>query len=78
MAPTQTALRDKDTTLASDLCMSLELSDKAWRLTFADGRRAPSRSTVTAGDEAAVLDRIARAKVRDGPVVRAGVEQLGT
>jgi transposase len=66
MTPTQTALQDKDTTLTSELCMSFELSDKAWKLTFGDGRHAASRSTVAAGDQAAVLERIARAKVRFG------------
>lgn len=66
MLPTRTALQDKDTTLGADLCMSFELSDKAWKLTFADGRRAPSRCTVAAGDQAAVLHHIARAKARFG------------
>jgi transposase len=65
MTITGTGLQGKDTP-ALDLCMSFELSDKAWRLTFGDGRHAPSHSTVAAGDQAAVLERIARVKVRFG------------
>ena len=63
---TRTALQGKDTTLACKLYMSLELSDRTWRLTFGDARHAPSRSTVAAGDLSAVLERIARAKVHMG------------
>lgn len=66
MTTPETVLRLQDTTLQSDLCMSLELSDKTWRLAFGDGRHAPSRCTVTAGDQAAVLEHIARAKRRFG------------
>src|SRR5688500_12006793 len=66
MATPETVLRLQDTTLASDLCMSLELSDKTWKLTFGDGRHAPSHCTVPAGEPAAVRDRIARAKRRLG------------
>src|SRR5438046_2036744 len=66
MLPSRTALQDKDTTLAVDLCVSFELSDKAWKLTFSDGRHAPSRCTVAAGDLDAVLHHMARAKVRLG------------
>ena len=66
MTTPETVLRLQDTTLQSDMCMSLELSDKTWRLTFGDGRRAPSHCTVTAGDQAAVLEHIARAKRRFG------------
>ena len=66
MLPTQTALQIKDTTRAADLCMSFELSDKAWKLTFSDGRHAPSRCTVATGDQRALLDHIERAKRRFG------------
>lgn len=66
MSNTGTVLQREDTTRAGDLCMSMELSDKAWKLTFGDGRHAPSRCAVTAGDVAAVLDRIGRAKKRFG------------
>ena len=66
MLPTQTALQIKDTTRAADLCMSFELSDKAWKLTFSDGRHALSRCTVATGDQRALLDHIERAKRRFG------------
>lgn len=66
MATTETVLRTQDTTLTCELHMSFELSDKTWNLTLSDGRHAPSRGTVPAGDQAAVLDRIARAKKRFG------------
>lgn len=66
MATPETVLRLQDTTLASDLCMSLELSDKTWKLTFGDGRHAPSHCTVPAGEPTAVLERIAQAKKRFG------------
>jgi transposase len=46
--------------------MSFELSDKHWKLTFGNGNHGPSRCTVAAGDEAAVLERIAKAKLRFG------------
>ena len=66
MTTPATVLRLQDTALQGDLCMSFELADKTWKLTFGDGRRAPSRCTVSAGDQGAVLERIARAKVRFG------------
>lgn len=66
MTAPETALRGKDTAIARDLYMSLELSDKRWKLTFGDGRRGPSRCSVAAGDQAAVLERIHRAKLRFG------------
>lgn len=66
MTAPETALRGKDTAIARDLYMSLELSDKQWKLTFGDGRRGPSRCSVAAGDQAAVLERIRKAKARFG------------
>jgi transposase len=55
-----------ETALQRDLYMSLELSDKHWKLTFGNGNHGPSRCTVAAGDIAAVLQRIAKAKLRFG------------
>jgi transposase len=66
MSATQAVLPGKDTAIESMLYISFELSDKAWKLTFSDGRRNPGRFSVAAGDQAAVLDRIARAKARCG------------
>ena len=66
MTAPETALQGKDTAIARDLYMSLELSDKQWKLTFGDGRRGPSRCSVAAGDQAAVLERIRKAKARFG------------
>jgi transposase len=42
-------------------------------LTFSDGRRNPGRFAVAAGDQAAVLERIERAKARCGLPASAGV-----
>jgi hypothetical protein len=44
--------------------MSFELSDKKWQLTLSDGRRSPSRYSVDAGDTAAAMQCIAKAKER--------------
>jgi transposase len=66
MKATQAVLEGKDTAMEPALYMSFELSDKAWKLTFSDGRRNPGRFTVAAGDQAAVLQCIARAKARCG------------
>jgi len=66
MTNTETVLQGKDTALARHLYMSFELGDKAWKLTFGDGWRAPSRCTVSAGEQAVVLERIARAKQHFG------------
>jgi transposase len=66
MKSTQAVLEDKDTVTEPALYMSFELGDKAWKLTFSDGRRNPGRFTVAAGDQAAVLQCIGRAKARCG------------
>jgi transposase len=66
MKLTQTGLQGKDTAVVRSLYMSFELGNKAWKLTFCDGRRGPSRFTVAAGDQAAVLDCIAKVKARSG------------
>ena len=46
--------------------MSFELGDKTWKLTISDGRRGPSRYTVDAGDTAAVLECMTKARARCG------------
>jgi transposase len=64
MATTQTVLHGKDTSTVGELYMSLELGDRSWKLTIGDGRRGPSRYSVEAGDTAAVLDCVAKARAR--------------
>lgn len=64
MTGRETVLQEKDTTIQSGLYMSFELGDKQWKLTLGDGRRGPSRYTVIAGDQNAVLACIAKAKLR--------------
>ena len=66
MATTQTVLHGKDTATEHELYMSLELGDRSWKLTIGDGRRGPSRYNVEAGDTAAVLDCVAKARARSG------------
>ena len=66
MTTTQTILHGKDTAAAGELYMSFELGDKSWKLTISDGRRGPSRYSVDAGDTAAVLDCVAKARGRSG------------
>ena len=66
MATTQTVLHGKDTATVGELYMSLELGDRSWKLTIGDGRRGPSRYSVEAGDTAAVLDCVAKARARCG------------
>ena len=73
MKSTQAVLEGKDTAIEPALYMSFELGDKAWKLTFSDGRRNPGRFTVAAGDQAAVLQCIARAKARCGLPASASV-----
>jgi transposase len=66
MNATHAALQGKDMTVEPALYISFELGDKAWKLTFSDGRRNPGHFTVAGGDQAAVLDRIGRALARCG------------
>lgn len=73
MTAPETALQGKDRTTACDLYMSLELGDKHWSLTLGNGSHGPSRCTVAAGDEASVLERIAKAKLRFGLSAAAAV-----
>ena len=61
-----TALQGKHTVEASELYMAFELSEKDWKLSLGDGVRSPSRYTVAAGDTAALLECIAKAKARCG------------
>jgi transposase len=69
-----TALQVKHTVEASELYMAFELSEKNWKLSLSDGARSPSRYTVGAGDTAALLECIAKAKARCGlaPEARVG------
>ena len=64
MTTTQTVLQGKDTVNLGALYLSFELGDKKWQLTLSDGRRGPSRYNVDAGDAAAVLDCVSKARVR--------------
>jgi len=73
MATTQTVLHGKDTATVGELYMSLELGDRSWKVTIGDGRRAPSRYSVDAGDTAAVLDCVAKARARCGVSAEAGM-----
>jgi transposase len=59
-----TVLQGKHTVEASELYMAFELSEKDWKLSLGDGVRSPSRYTVAAGDAAALLECIAKAKAR--------------
>ena len=64
MSTTQTVPQGKDTAIAGDLYMSLELGDKSWKVTASDGHRGSSRYNVDAGDTAAVADCIRKARER--------------
>jgi transposase len=59
-----TALQRQHTVAASELYMAFELGEKSWKLSLGDGARSPSRYTVAAGDTAALLECIAKAKAR--------------
>ena len=58
------AAQGKHTGEACELYMAFELGEKNWKLALSDGARSPSRYTVTAGDTAALLECIAKAKAR--------------
>jgi transposase len=66
MNATQAVLTGEDTAIELGLYMSFELGDKAWKVTFGDGRRNPGSFAVAAGDQSAVLGCIERAKARCG------------
>ena len=67
------AAQGKHAVEASDLYMAFELGEKDWKLSLGDGARSPSRYMVAAGDTAALLECIAKAKARCGLVPEAGV-----
>jgi len=73
MTSPETVLQGKDRTIQGRLYMSFELGDKLWKLTLSDGRRSPSRYTVTAGEQGAVADCICKAKARCGLAAEAKV-----
>ena len=65
--------RGKDTGTVGELYMAFELGEKNWKLSLSDGAHSPSRYTVSAGDTAAVLECITKAKARCGLHPEAGV-----
>jgi len=68
-----TALQGKNTVEANELYMAFELAEKNWKLSLGDGARSPSHYTVAAGDTAALLECIAKAKARCGLAQAASV-----
>jgi transposase len=64
MNASERALQGKDTATAKALYMAFELSDTKWILCLSDGVRKASQYTVGAGDQAAVLSCIAKARAR--------------
>ena len=73
MNATPAVPQGKDTATEAALYISFELGDRAWKLTFSDGRRKPGSYAVAAGDQAAVLQGLQRAKVRCGLAASARV-----
>lgn len=73
MTAPEMEIQGRDRPTACELFMSLELGDKHWKLTFGNGSHRPSRCTVAAGDEASVLERIDKAKLRFGLSAAAAV-----
>ena len=61
---TETVLQDQHTSITQALYLSLELGDKQWKLSFSNATRNPSRSTIAAGDVAALLHSLAKARER--------------
>jgi transposase len=68
-----TALQGKHTGEASELYMAFELAEKNWRLALSDSALSPSHYAVAAGDTAALLECIAKAKARCGLAPEASV-----
>jgi transposase len=64
MNASETALQGKHTGEASEPYMAFELGEKSWKLSLSDGARSPSHYSVTAGDTAALLECITKAKAR--------------
>jgi transposase len=73
MNTSRTALQGKHTGEAGELYMALELGEKNWKLSLSDRSRSPSHYTVAAGDTAALLECIAKAKARCGLALGARV-----
>jgi transposase len=73
MATSQTVLQGEDTAEQGELYIAFELGDKQWKLSCSDGRRGPSRYSVSAGDKQAVLECIGRARARCGLAASAKV-----
>ena len=73
MNATPAVPQDKDTAIEAALYISLELGDRAWKLTFSDGRRHPGSYTVASGDQTAMLQGIERARARCGLAASAPV-----
>lgn len=73
MNATPAVPQDKDTAIEAALYISFELGDKAWKLTFSDGRRHPGSYTVASGDQTAMLQGIERARARCGLAASAPV-----
>ncbi len=66
MASLESVLRSENTTAQRELHVSFELGDKSWKLSGSDGVHSASRYSVNAGDQAAVLDCIDKARARCG------------
>ena|SRR5215470_14216681 len=66
MDASRTTLQGKHTGEAGELYMAFELGEKNWKLSLSDGARSPSHYTVAAGEAAALLECIAKAKARCG------------
>lgn len=66
MEPSKVALQRMSVTPDRKLFVSFELADKKWRLAASDGGTRVSSYTVSAGDGAAALGAIERAKERFG------------
>ena len=65
MNASRTGLQGRHTAEAS-VYMAFELGEKNWKLSLSDGARSPSHYSVIAGDTAALLKRITKAKARSG------------
>lgn len=73
MTSLESVLQSENTAARRELHVSFELGDKAWKLSCGDGTRSPRRYSVNAGDQAAVLDCIEKARARCGLDRDAGV-----
>jgi transposase len=73
MTATETVLQGQHTSLTDSLYLSFELGNKQWKLSFSNATRGPSRCSIAAGDVAAVLLRVAKARERCGLPAQARV-----